>query len=144
MQNLTLKQIEQQGTEKDILEYEIDTHNIPNENNPVMHDRINLFQPSIGYNNKEFVDPEIRKDGYKTIMDQQLSWIAHWSEYQNIKLKARVQIPVQDRIFLFQFYVENIFGSLRCHLQTYFEVGLMIEANAFKNSSQVNAVINNV
>ena len=37
-------------------------------------------------------------------MDWYLSWIAQWLEYQHVRLEIRVQDPVKDRIFLFEFY----------------------------------------
>ena len=61
------------------------------------------FMPLQDVITTEFVGPEVRKDWLKeinSIMDRHLSWIAH----QHVKLNAQVQVPVQGRIFPFQFY----------------------------------------
>ena len=47
----------------------------------------------------EFVDPEVRKHGSNRLI---LSWIGTCPGQRSGKRK--VQVPVQDRIFLFQFY----------------------------------------
>ena len=39
-----------------------------------------------------------------SVMDRYWSWIAQWLENKHITLVARVQAPVQDKIFPFQFY----------------------------------------
>ena len=51
----------------------------------------------------QYVGPEVRKDGSSSIVDRYLSSIAQLVRELVLELEARVQVPVQDSIFLFQF-----------------------------------------